>query len=1287
MEFLDIFSKNKIQFTNLNSAFKTRIGGVLTIIQVIFSIIIIVILGKRKFENKINAYYGNFQNFKDYEYKFLIKYPKKFVPHFHWIDDYPLQLSTSVNLCSNEEYSNFYNNTKKDEDFEYFCKTSYNNVTEYSYLVNCTDITYDPALMDIADKVGCDYELTNLIIDYSDYKGEYWISYKSYNESLVLDEVDEVKVRYDFTFDTNNYADLRSNMKIIYLNTNIFIDDLKMLYANNLEFDIFGADYFKFSLVVLQSLVVDLKQTVYEKLDERLIIILSTLGILNVIFSLMANYFTEFYFQIHVLETCFQSEEYIEINEALNLKSRIKNNGDLDKSNSQEYLENIKEQVFHLTNYIIKNYTNNKDYEYVENLINDKISLERMLGCELPTNNSNPSTRENEGITKSFLNKFDLFSSPTHLRLKKLKVVKSLYGALLSIILFSISVLIIYYFANNFLLNKNPKVNAYIIENNNDNLKREDPHINMLLKFTLTQEFSRMTIPVIYDFDTGKYKNITYRSCTQEEISSIPNNFTSDLRLAHICINYYDLVGNVFRENPKINNEIHWVNCTELSYLGYKEFDCEVDLLEFGSPLYFRLDFYSNEVNPYEENYLQKIPMYYELNKIYDYNLVNKQNFHSYSTFASTRQINTNKNKFFLDYQKTFALSIDSLDYITFVYFYRANLFFAHFGHKTELYIYNINYGLIPDTLSVCQTLISLISFILYIFYFLYGDYSILNFLINNLKNKTILEQFSNVFLANNNNSNLISSIIHNNDSSNKININNENNHISFQKLLHLGNKASIIEDCNNGVEKLNKNNRPNDEIEMKEINNDVVNDCEDEEKIKQDEIKAQEIKKLINQNLNFWEYVKHFFSSNNRTNIDKMIFKVLKIASFEYLINKNFYTSKLMLTPNNSNLKKLDFLTEHKNFTSISKNAYKPIIGGMLSIIYLLVIIPVVYYIGYDFFFKTNPIISSQQVSAKELENRNNTQFNNLIFDFTVYEENQFDDFNLYFWTIANVDIFTCKLDDLVYYFNLTEKSAVNEKDYKCLGHNLKPKNEFYLYQNVFAFVHKCFNPEKECDLPTNNFTIGFATGFTQFNIDAANNYLENIRFTKHFNLRLLDFPYIRFDFRYNLVRNDIGIYGDSFEEYFYLSNPRSEISKSRIFFDFECFEFNLVFDEKSIIYTRKYKHLSDTVRESFSILLLISVVFKAVTNFINDYYYEQYLIDILYQNYAKNEITKYTIKVSKDTLYTEAAKKESFKYKLSFWNYTFSELPLMSFLADNEYLNIKSEVLEKVSIENILK
>lgn len=665
MESLDIISKEKVQFTFKGSRFKTTLGGLLTLLQVIASVTIIVILAARKYENSVNVYTTDKSSYREEYIFWLVKIPKKYVGKLYWVEEFPQRLSgETIKECTEEEYKYFYNTTTKEADMTYFCRTR-NELSpffDHYRLVSCAQINEFYYGATIKDKLSCDKTVE---IDRNDFKGEYWISYNFYNETYLEKNKEVLKQRNSFSaVKEKNYFNYDFQLRSTYVNTNPFVDDVQVyfwrflqnLYTENNVSIFFQLNFHNNGHVS--------KIVVSEKLNEKLISILSIVSIINLLFYLVSNYFSKFYFQLYVLETAFSNEELININNKL----KLTNSSDPESFNRTEFLNKIKNDFFNIYNKLKDLISTNLNFLIVENMIKEKLSLEQILKktyikdkpskADLVYNRSN----FNEGIS-GFVRNMDFFSKPYKLKLKKSSTVKTSLGSYLSMAYIILSGLVIYYFGYNFVSNKNANISTYVI-NINTLSDHTDPKLDTLLMFTLTKEYADMTIPVGFDYQVNQYRKIPYAKCTQEEIDSFNVKFPSNKNLAHICVHFYDIFDNVYGERSDFfDQELHFVNCNQIPYLGYKESDCGQNLLNIGDPLYVRLDAWSNSINPLEKEYKTKVHKQYEEPNLY-YNYDDNNNYGFFIVKSIGQEFYENKNKIIPNYKRENIFTTEDFFYL-----------------------------------------------------------------------------------------------------------------------------------------------------------------------------------------------------------------------------------------------------------------------------------------------------------------------------------------------------------------------------------------------------------------------------------------------------------------------------------------------------------------------------------------------------------------------------------------------------------------------------------------------
>ena len=145
--------------------------------------------------------------------------------------------------------------------------------------------------------------------------------------------------------------------------------------------------------------------------------------------------------------------------------------------------------------------------------------------------------------------------------------------------------------------------------------------------------------------------------------------------------------------------------------------------------------------------------------------------------------------------------------------------------------------------------------------------------------------------------------------------------------------------------------------------------------------------------------------------------------------------------------------------------------------------------------------------------------------------------------------------------------------------------------------------------------------------------------------------------------------------------------------------------------VFTRKFKKITSVIRESFSVLAIAAAAFKFISNFVANYYYEKYLIELFFRlNLLKNnnsngnkldaiKITKENrirenldnapegIKKSDDNInrIKDAETTTESSYTLNWSDYLLSKLPFYDH-TNSIYIMIISQINTLLSIETIM-
>lgn len=480
--------------------------------------------------------------------------------------------------------------------------------------------------------------------------------------------------------------------------------------------------------------------------------------------------------------------------------------------------------------------------------------------------------------------------------------------------------------------------------------------------------------------------------------------------------------------------------------------------------------------------------------------------------------------------------------------------------------------------------------------------------------------------------------------------------------------------------------------------------------------------------------------SSDDLNNTNVFFKKLFQIASFENLLmTKNQMQLDTVAKSNGEGyLATLDFLTDINSYFTINNNySFKTVIGGLLSILLILLIAPVIYFIGRDFWLKTNPLTSSIYSDLNEIKQLNLTYDTSQSFIHVAYYEKQLDKDMVYIIHDNTADKLpidspdTCTESQLL---SLFSKDEIKESNvYKC--HTLEtfyPKFRTQKISDVtyMFYQHKCINqPELMCQPPSGTFNVGFRMNYTTPLLDKYEDFLESAVLSEDLQREFTNFPYAFFFLQYNILKNDVGVFQEMLEEYNYLTIVRKGLRRSGQWQPTGTFEGYFQLNNDLIIYTRKYKLLTAVIRESFSILLLISTIFKLITVFVSNFYCEQYLIDFfidnkifkkqinesieqnnncnsdsenhnnqlnnkqniemknkdeqkMYNNYVSNYQSDNTIKGTANNV----SNNKIYYYTVSLKDYAFNLFPLTKCFANNGYVDIKNKIDERLSVETII-
>lgn len=298
------FAKEKVLLTNSNYNWRTDSGRVFTIAFSLIVISVIILFGTSTFETTTSSYPQEIDTSK-HEIQVLIKYPKRFEPLFSWQFNENFQdvlIYSGISSCSDQDYNKFYNNAIKESDMIYVCSPEKIPSGIYYFTQNSDN---DPK----------DYDILN---DY-DKLGEILIRHYYYNETLLLDTSEVLIDRLEIN-KNNNHITLNIELKKTIVNKNILVDKIDEFFWSQIKSrtEKFDIDYGNLLIFDIYHDYYHVNSVYKEKINERLVNLISIISLLHLIFYLLARPFSLFYFNYYVLCNCFTEEEIIQFNKKLN---------------------------------------------------------------------------------------------------------------------------------------------------------------------------------------------------------------------------------------------------------------------------------------------------------------------------------------------------------------------------------------------------------------------------------------------------------------------------------------------------------------------------------------------------------------------------------------------------------------------------------------------------------------------------------------------------------------------------------------------------------------------------------------------------------------------------------------------------------------------------------------------------------------------------------------------------------------------------------------------------------
>jgi hypothetical protein len=352
-------------------------------------------------------------------------------------------------------------------------------------------------------------------------------------------------------------------------------------------------------------------------------------------------------------------------------------------------------------------------------------------------------------------------------------------------------------------------------------------------------------------------------------------------------------------------------------------------------------------------------------------------------------------------------------------------------------------------------------------------------------------------------------------------------------------------------------------------------------------------------------------------------IFSKKKVSKENFIKHRTFIESLLKRT--DRVMKNFDLLTSKQIFYINRNSTFQTKIGGIMSIIYIIIAILFFYLFGSDFWLRTNPDIQVYQANYNEFENssdlwhgdfpivvgyskelRNNTRWLNY--------EPYINDFRL------NYGVVPC---NQTYYKLLNENTLNSTLAYDCL--NLDVLGNRFNGGVTFGdfFLQGCSgsgdpNCEQDPD-PNKKYYLEWAMNASYLNYSNYDNFIQADYIHRNVTNIFEFLDYGAFIFKRNVFIDDRGLLYNIDKPYSFTSIPwrywdKSERGGLRM-------RFNL-FPTTITTTTRRFLKFADMLAKVTAMLSIVSLVMGIAYSNISDYLFLRYFLKDFFSNIDVNAI-----------------------------------------------------------------
>jgi hypothetical protein len=382
---MDKFNTSSSLLINGKRGFKTYFGLLNTFVFLcIFIIVSVTFTVDFLSDNNLKTTVYNIElnnNYTDFYFEYMVAFPEEYKEQVRLLEYDTYYYTINNKECKDEQFKKF-SNVTIDETLFYLCNelTQPNRAYDLYYrLVDCHTLNINPEFWMARDET-CKKNLTNN----SNFFPQLWARYPYFNESrpeegLKYNLINLKSKIYDFDYFTVNLQSLK-------LDQDYFTKIYKKYFFITPETYSKGEDrrnLFNFEFEVNNYLekVVD-----KPKIPELLLKISGIMGIIQIILSYLSNYYCKFAFKKFIFNESFDEQDCLEVNQLYSAKYPSMVDAIYKKGNGIKNLT----KILCFRNFLSKSlgipFKEESIYNFIENVLNRKISLENIISRTLTMN-------------------------------------------------------------------------------------------------------------------------------------------------------------------------------------------------------------------------------------------------------------------------------------------------------------------------------------------------------------------------------------------------------------------------------------------------------------------------------------------------------------------------------------------------------------------------------------------------------------------------------------------------------------------------------------------------------------------------------------------------------------------------------------------------------------------------------------------------------------------------------------------------------------------------------------